>query len=105
MKQIVNILIVLVFYSGFAQVTFVVDKIPKETPKDASIFISGDFEGWTGGQEKYQLKKQDSVYMITLPKISGPIQFKFSQGSWETVECDNKGLTIENRNYVFKEPN
>ncbi|NNC49411.1 MAG: alpha/beta hydrolase, partial [Flaviramulus sp.] len=101
----VNILIVLVFYSGFAQVTFVVDNIPKETPKDASIFISGDFEGWTGGQEKFQLKKRDGVYMLTLPKISGPIQFKFTQGSWETVECDNKGLTIENRNYVFKEPN
>lgn len=83
------------------QVTFVIKSIPENTKENSLIYISGDFEEWTGGQEKYQLTNQKGVYTITLPKQSRSIQFKFTQGSWESVEVDEKGKSIDNRVYTF----
>lgn len=87
-----------------AQVTIVVDELPEETPKDASIFISGGFEDWTGGQEQYKLEKKDGKHQITI-QTSENLLFKFTQGSWQSVECNNKGEAIDNRNYIFDKAN
>ncbi len=103
MKKMTCILGLLIGFSLSAQVTIIVEEIPKETPKNASIFISGDFEGWSGGKIEYQLEQKDFVYAITLPKIAEQIQFKFNQGSWESVECDKNGLSIDNRSYVYNQ--
>lgn len=104
MKQILYILGFLIVSSVSAQVTIVIDDLPKETPKEASIFVSGGFENWTGGQEQYQLKQKDGIYQITIP-TSENLLFKFTQGSWESVECNDKGEAIDNRNYIFKKAN
>ena len=85
----------------YAQVTFVIDNLPKKTSKNAKIYISGNFEGWTGGQEKYKLFQKGNSYSITLPKREGILNFKFTQGSWETVETDIKGNSLENRTFTF----
>ena len=89
----------------FGQVTFVVKELPKETPKDAAIYISGDFEGWSGGLKKYKLNLVDGIYSITLPKKTKSMLFKFTQGSWKTVESDNTGGSLDNRSYTFKKSN
>ncbi len=82
----------------FGQVTFVVDSLPENTPKNAAIYISGDFEGWTGGQEKYKLSQKGDQYSITLPKQEGVINFLFTQGSWKIVEKGIEG----NRTYTYR---
>ncbi|WP_456439661.1 TIM-barrel domain-containing protein [Psychroserpens sp.] len=105
MKKIAYILTLLIGFSVSAQVTIIVVSVPEETPKNVSIFISGSFEGWSGGLKEYELQQKDDVYSITLPKASEPIQFKFTQGSWESVECTKKGLAVENRSYVFNKAN
>lgn len=104
MKKIAYILGLLIGFSVSAQVTIVVDNLPEETPENASIFISGGFEDWTGGQEQYRLEKKDGTYQITLP-FSENLLFKFTQGSWQSVECNYKGEAIDNRNYIFKKAN
>jgi alpha-glucosidase len=86
----------------YAQVTFILNKLPENTPKNTQVYISGEFEGWTGGQEKYRLEKKDDHYQITLPENNQDIQFKFTMGSWESVETDRSGNNIDNRNYTFK---
>lgn len=88
---------------AFAQVTFVVEKYPLST-KDSAIYISGDFEGWSGGQTDFKLQKADGQYFITLPPQNGTVQFKFTRGSWESVEVDETGRQIENRKYTFNMP-
>jgi alpha-glucosidase len=100
------------FYIGFlflqnifGQVTIVVKEFPKETPKNTPIYISGDFEGWSGGLKKYKLDFKNGEYHITLSKKSERILFKFTQGSWKTVEADNLGNSVDNRSYVFKKTN
>lgn len=102
----------ILFYIGFlciqnliGQVTFAVVDVPENTPKNATIYISGDFEGWTGGNKAYKLTKKDNGFFITIPKNEQPISFKFTQGTWDTVERDNKGNQIDNRNYKFKKEN
>ena len=104
MKNILNIIFLFLGFSLFGQVTIVVNELPKETPKDASIFISGDFEGWTGGNKKFQLKQKDGVYSITLPQKEDSILFKFTQGTWETAESNAQGKSIDNRIYKFTKP-
>ena len=96
------------FYIGFlflqnifAQVTIVVNELPKNTPKNASIYISGNFEGWTGGNEKYKLEKNDNRYSITIPKKDESILFKFTLGSWKTAESNKVGESIDNRTHSF----
>lgn len=105
MTRIACILCLLIAFSVSAQVTIIVEEVPEHTPENTAIFISGNFEGWTGGQKQYHLEKQDNIYVITLPKFSFDLQFKFTQGSWESVECDNEGFGIDNRLYAFNKAN
>ncbi len=105
MKKILYILSFLLFQVTVAQVTIIIDELPKDTPKDASLFISGDFEGWSGGHKDYQLQQVNGQYQITLPKTEQRILYKFTLGNWETSESTNTGEKIDNRIYKFTEPN
>ena len=89
----------LIGFNLAAQVTILVEKVPSNTAKDASIFISGNFEGWSGGKKEYQLKKNGNKYSITFNDLSKNILFKFTQGSWKTGECAVDGTSIDNRSY------
>lgn len=97
-----NILCLLVGPSVMAQLTIMVTDLPEPAHKD-SIYISGDFEGWSGGNEKYRLHKVDNNYLITLEKQQDAIKFKFTKGSWESVEVKANGSQTENREYSFSE--
>ncbi|WP_299158481.1 TIM-barrel domain-containing protein [uncultured Tenacibaculum sp.] len=105
MKKLLNILFILIGLNISAQVTIIVDELPNKTPKEASIFISGSFEGWSGGKKEYQLDKKEGVYSITLPHQSKNILFKLTQGSWQTVESAEDGTSIDNRTYKFNKAN
>ncbi len=98
MKKLLYIFIFILYQTSFSQVTFVANELPENTE---DIYISGDFEGWTGGQESYKLIKNENTFSITLPKQIGSIDFKFTQGSWETVERGLEGNEIGNRTYIF----
>ncbi|OIQ37941.1 MAG: hypothetical protein BM563_07200 [Bacteroidetes bacterium MedPE-SWsnd-G1] len=100
MKKIVFLFILISSQISVSQVTLIVDEFPAGTK---SVYISGDFEGWTGGQESFRLTEEKGMFKITLSKQVGTINFKFTQGSWETVERGAEGNEIENRTYSFKE--
>ena len=84
-----------------AQVTIVVHGIPKNTPENDQLYISGNFEGWTGGQEAYRLTPKEDAYKIDIPAATGSIEFKFTRGSWDSVELDANGNQLDNRSYSF----
>ena len=105
MKKFVCIVSLILGFSLSAQVTILVEELPSNTIKNTSIYISGSFEGWSGGKKEYQLVQKDGIYSITLDKFSNNIQFKFTQGSWKTVESTANGLSIDNRSYVFNKAN
>ena len=102
------ILIFIVFCSELlsGQVTFVIDDIPKNTPANDTIFISGNFEGWTGGQDNYKLKLIDGKHVYTFSEMEDKsIEFKFTRGSWSKVEVDHEGIQTKNRTYSFTHNN
>jgi len=92
-------------FTVFAQVTFVLNKDSVNLGENQSIYISGDFEGWTGGQEKFKLIEKDAYYFVTLPNGDEVINYKFTQGTWDTVETNLDGSPIENRSYKFNTKN
>lgn len=88
--------------SLFCQVTFIIDSLPGNHDYKKDIYISGNFEGWSGGKEDYKLTKNNTQYQITIPKLRDTINYKFTLASWAFVECRLNGNPLQNREYSFK---
>lgn len=85
-----------------AQVTFVVNDFPSNTPAQADLYISGSFDNWSGGNATYKLTKNaNNTYSIVFAQQTGTLQFKFTRGSWASVEKGANGEEIANRTYSF----
>jgi len=79
-----------------------VHHMPSNTPENADIYITGDFNNWDPGDANFILKRRsDSVYYIDLPQGIGEMEYKFSRGDWTTVEKDNCGYERDNRTLVY----
>lgn len=88
----------------FPQVTFILDEIPAYTPAEDSIYIAGDFNGWNPGDPGNVMhKNNDGKWEITLaaqPDLT-PISYKFTRGSWATVEKGVSGEEIPDRAFTY----
>jgi CubicO group peptidase (beta-lactamase class C family) len=76
--------------------------VPKNTPKDAAIYVAGSFNHWQTNAADYRLAAaEDGQYEITLPSsVRGKIEFKFTLGSWDRAELDAAGAETSNRSFV-----
>lgn len=86
--------IALLLLPGFlsAQLTIKVTSIPANTPASANIYIAGTFNGWNPGDVNMILTVQPNGHRtITLHPAIGPVRFKFTRGSWATVEGNANG--------------
>lgn len=89
-------------YTGQAQLTITVRSIPASTPPEDDIYISGNFNNWNPGNPSYKLSDQmDGTYSITLNVQQGTMEYKFTRGSWSTVEGTISGGYIPNRIYEY----
>lgn len=82
-----------------------ITRVPPATPADRTLYVTGTFNGWDPANATYALvRNPDATYQLTLPPmVKGAVEFKFTQGSWSTVETDNRGQDIGNRHYTFSE--
>ncbi|MEA3408772.1 MAG: alpha/beta hydrolase-fold protein [Candidatus Eisenbacteria bacterium] len=84
-----------------AMVTFKV-LVPEDTPPDASVFIAGSIPSlgpWDPGKVKLG-KIGDLSYAITLMLPAGlEFRYKFTRGSWETVEKGRWSEEIPDREH------
>ena len=86
----------------FAQLTIEVTSVPANTPMDDNIHIAGDFQGWDPGDPDYMLDDNgDGTYQIELDISAGPIKFKFTRGSWDTVEGNEFGGFLPDREFNY----
>jgi AraC-like DNA-binding protein len=85
-------------WEAHATYRFVVTSIPANTPKDAVIYITGNFNNWNTGDENYRLKRQvDGTYRVTVVSDLDRLEYKFSRGDWNSVEGRENGKTRPNR--------
>lgn len=73
--------------------------VPESTPAADTIHVAGDFQGWNPGDPTYALTPEGgNVHTITLEFDAGTVLlFKFTRGSWATVEKSPTGEEIANR--------
>src|SRR5690242_15355799 len=91
-------LFILLAHATNGQVTFVIESLPAATPGTDTIFITGTFNNWVPNDARYALKRQlNGQLAITLPNISGEIEYKFTRGSWTKVETNSENKYTSNR--------
>ncbi len=87
---------------ALAQLTIVVPSIPDNSPPDPTIYIVGNFNNWDAGNPDYILTNNgDGTYQITLNINAGLVEYKFTRGSWATVEGNANGGFIPNHEYNY----
>lgn len=75
-------------------------KLPKETPAQDPVFLAGNFNNWSDQDPNFRMKPDKKGELLcTLNEASGPVEFKFTRGSWEKEEADAHGNKIENRQF------
>ena len=87
-----------------SQVKITVTSVPENTDKQSKIFMASSMNSWNPNDSDFELKK-DSVgnFSIEIPKGNGKVEYKFTQGNWETAETDLNGNAIENRSFTFND--
>ena len=94
----------ILLFASCERVVVMVDSIPPNTPHNQPIYITGNFNNWDPGEEKYRMQRQkDSTYIIKLPPGFGSVQYKFTRGDWTTVEKDLCGYEMANHSLILGE--
>jgi predicted alpha/beta superfamily hydrolase len=103
-KKSVAILFLCFFFHliAFGQLTFRLTSIPADTPEGDNIYVAGNFNGWNAGSSDYILTEvSDGILEYTFSPNPGLLEYKFTRGSWETVEGNNTGGYLPNRTYNY----
>lgn len=95
-------LFLFVFVSALvnAQVTLKVTSIPSNTPAGSVLYASGSFNNWNPAGTPL-VSDGAGNYTYTIPEGTGVAEFKFTRGSWATVEGNAEGKFLPNRKFTF----
>ncbi|MBN8566741.1 MAG: alpha/beta hydrolase [Flavobacteriales bacterium] len=85
-----------------AQVTLRITSIPNNTPLGATIYLAGSINNWTPGNSAFIMQPDGlGAFQITIPEGTGTVEYKFTRGSWPTVEGNANGGFLPNRSFTF----
>ena len=89
-------------YWLLAQLVLRLYSLPVGTPANASFFVAGSFNNWSPGAAAYQLQNnQAGQPEISLSLPPGTYEYKFTRGSWATVEGNAQGGFRPNRSITY----
>jgi AraC-like DNA-binding protein len=81
-----------------------VGNLPLNTPHEAAIYITGPFNRWNQADPKYKLERLDNgTYELNVPPENDTLLFKFTRGSWSSMESDESGKPVGLRKIVRAE--
>lgn len=88
----------------WAQMTVEVTATPQLTPLLDDIYIAGDFNGWAPDSDAWKLSENsEGHWQIQIPgENNTSFAFKFTRGSWATVEGNAVGGFIPDRTATFQ---
>lgn len=76
----------------------VIKQIPYNTPHDATIYLAGNFNNWNPRDEAHRLHRQaNGSYQVNFSTELERIEFKFTRGTWNSVEGQENGRMRPNR--------
>lgn len=85
-----------------AQLTLRLSSLPGSTPDNAQFFVAGSFNTWDPGNASYRLLPNGQGQPeISLSLAAGTYEFKFTRGSWATVEGNEQGGFRPNRSIQY----
>ncbi|HYG18267.1 MAG TPA: helix-turn-helix domain-containing protein [Ohtaekwangia sp.] len=84
-----------------AQVTFVIDDLPRATSATDTIFICGSFNNWVTNDPACAVKRQLNGQLSVTVHATGIHEYKFTRGNWMKVETDPGNDYIRNRSVAF----
>lgn len=105
MKRKISLLIgcLLISLAVFAQLTIKVTAIPANTPANDNIYVAGTFNNWTADSSDFILTAQeDGTFQISITPAPGLVKYKFTRGSWETVEGNAQGAFQPDHQFQYE---
>ena len=89
-------------WSLFAQLTLKITQVPANTPMSDNIYVAGNFQNWNPGDANFILTNNgNGTYQITINPPVGLVKYKFTRGSWATVEGNANGTFLPDREYNY----
>ncbi len=86
----------------FSQLTIRVTSIPANTPPGDKIYIAGTFNNWNEKDPNAILKSiGGGIYEVKINPPAGNLQYKFTRGTWQTVEGNASGGFQANHTYNY----
>lgn len=86
----------------FAQLTIKVTAIPTTTPANSPIHIAGNFQNWNPSDPNYILSDiGGGQFQIVINPPIGLVKYKFTRGSWDTVEGNASGSFLPDREFNY----
>lgn len=86
---------------SYGQLTLRLTSWPANTPDASAFFVAGNFNNWDPGHEDYQLQPEGDVFVLTLDLAAGSYEYKFTRGSWQSVEGTASGTFRPNRTLTY----
>ncbi|MEM0997695.1 MAG: helix-turn-helix domain-containing protein [Bacteroidota bacterium] len=81
-----------------AQIRLTIASLPANTPESDTLYLTGDFNDWDPAHPNFALARNaKGAFEIALDTVRPPFEYKFTRGSWETVEGDSLGNALNNR--------
>jgi predicted alpha/beta superfamily hydrolase len=103
MKFVFSVLFCVMAFIAKTQMTIKVVGTPLLTPLLDDIYIAGSFNDWEAGDASYMLTEQNGVWSIDITAQEGELlEFKFTRGTWQTVEGSPQGAYIPNRTLTYQ---
>jgi metallo-beta-lactamase class B len=97
-NHLCSLLLALLAIPAAGQSILKLDQVPPTTPQTDTLFVAGSFNGWNPHATQYALRKNsDGTYQVAMPAGLREVEYKFTRGSWETVEIDDKNQAVANR--------
>jgi predicted alpha/beta superfamily hydrolase len=100
MKKFIFLLALIIQNIACAQVTINITQIPTNTPQSASIYMPSSLNSWNAAGNQTQALA-NGHYQIIIPEGTGTVNYKFTRGSWATVEGNASGGFLPNRSFTF----
>ncbi len=104
MKKLILFIFIVSFFIGNSQVTLRITSIPGNTPAGSTIYLAGSINDWNAGDSNFIMQPDGTgAYQFTIPQGTGTVEFKFTRGSWPTVEGSATGGYIPNRTFTHSD--